>query len=101
MKQIDDDVSYSGEISIQTLRACFLAQRVFQDCPQQIWHISEICHFDSDCCECSTGNVEFVSQSDIDIRDFCFRGIVTRPLSERFEQLFRGNEKMGDALFDL
>jgi hypothetical protein len=100
MKQVYNDIADLREVSVQTLRGCVLAKGVFQNCAKDIGDWSQIGGLDPDSVECSTCQVEFVSQAHIHIRDVILRGLFSGPLCEGFQKLFSRDEEVGYALLD-
>ena len=79
MQQVDDDVSYTGEEVVEARLRCFLAECLFEDPTQQFWHISQISGVDSNGVEGPRGDVELVSQANVDIGDLALGGGPARP----------------------
>ena len=101
MEQIDNDVADFREESIQALRAGFLAQSLLEDQAKEIWHRTEIGSVHADACESATGDVELVTESDVNVGHIRFCCVVARPLRQGFEQLLGRDQEVSDALLDL
>ena len=79
MELIDDNVSFAGQEVVEARLGCFLAERLFEDPTQQLRHISQIVCVNPDGVEGARGNVELVSQANVDIGDLALGGGPARP----------------------
>jgi hypothetical protein len=77
-----------------------LAQRLFQYRPEHVRDRPEVGSVDIDRVESATSDVELISEAYVDIGDFAFSSASRRPGCQSFEELFGGDEKMSDGLFD-
>ena len=91
MQKIDDDITNSRQVFIQARLTRFLAKGIFQDRSKCFRDVSKVVGLDADCAESSTCYVELVAQPHVDIRYLALGCAAARPLSERFEQLLRGD----------
>ena len=100
MQQVYNDISYPGQKPIQALLTRLLTQRILQYPSEQIGDWAQIVGIDADGVEGATCYVELVAQADVDVADFRLGGLVARPLGEGFEELFGGDEEVGDGFLD-
>ena len=100
MEQVDDNIPDPWQEAIQTRLARLLRERLFQYTSQQVGDGTQVVGVNADRVEGSTCDVELVAQPHVDVADFGLGGGVAGPLRERFEELFRGHEEVGDRFFD-
>lgn len=101
MEEVDDDFADAGKETIETLRGGILAEGLFENRAEQIGDRAQVGGISPDSVEGATCEIEFIAEAHIDIRYLVLRRLSSRPLRQRFEQLFCGDEKVRDALFDL
>jgi len=101
LQKINDDISYSGQKLVQAGLGRILTESLFEDSAKEIRDRTQILSVDADGIEGAAGNVELVTQTDVDVGDLALRGISSRPLCQSFEELLGRDEEVGDALFNL
>lgn len=101
MKEVDDDFADAGKETIETLRRGVLAEGFFENRAEEIGNRAQVGGIGPNSVEGATCEIEFIAETHVDIRYLILRRLSSRPLRQRFEQLFCGDEEMRDALFNL
>jgi hypothetical protein len=67
MQQIDNDISYSRKVGIESLGRGRLTEGIFEDMAQEIRDISQVCGVHTNRVEGAACQIELVAQTYVDV----------------------------------